>query len=249
MIEVELNWIALLAMSGALASVHLWFPQFDVQYIQKTSFWMGLVGGVAAGYAILYLLPKIARITAKTVGLDVDVQLALPHLGMYFLMLAGIVAYLLMMHLDAGSSRFSVLARGFDYGVHGAYSLLLGYVFVETASVKDEINALICLVFGLHLLGMNHVLRTIRTTGFDSGARWIYFLLVLLGSGLGLSTELPDVFIHSMTAFLAGIIMVFVISEELPLKHPGRVPYFLLGVCLFIAVLWIVIELDARPAY
>lgn len=249
MIEVELNWIALLAMSGALASVHLWFPRFDVQYIQKTSFWMGLIGGVAAGYAILYMLPKIARITAKTVGLGLDMELELLHLGMYFLMLAGMISYLLMLHLDHGSSRFSVLARSFDYGVHGAYSLLLGYVFVETASVKDEINALICLVFGLHLLGMNHVLRAIRTTGFDSAARWIYFLLVLLGSGLGLGTELPDVFIHSMTAFLAGIIMVFVISEELPLKNPGRVPYFLLGIGLFVAVLWIVIEFDARPVY
>jgi hypothetical protein len=249
MIEVELNWIALLAMSGALASVHLWFPKFDEQFIQKTAFWMGLIGGVAAGYAILYLLPKIARISAKTAGMELDEELELLHFGMYFLMLAGMITYLLMLHLDSGSSRFSVLAKSFDFGVHGAYSLLLGYVFVEMASSNYEINALVCFVFGLHLLGMNHVLRAIRTTGFDSSARWFYFLLLLLGAGLGLSTELPDVFIHSMTAFLAGIIMVFVISEELPLKHPGRAPFFLLGVGLFIAVLWTVIEFDARPAY
>ena len=249
MIEVELNWITLLVLSSALASVHLWFPWFDRRYAQETQFWMGLIGGVAAGYAILYLLPKIARITAKVVGLDTEAELAFLDLRMYFLMLSGMVAYLLMLHLDSGQTRFSGLARAFDYGVHGAYSLLIGYVFVEMASEKDEINALVCLVFALHLLGMNHVLRAIRTTGFDSAARWIYFLLVLAGASMGLTTELPDLIIHSMTAFLAGIILVFVISEELPLKYPGRVRWFLLGVALFVAVIWVIVQFDPRPAY
>ncbi len=249
MIEVELNWISLLLMSGALASVHLWFPWFDVRFAQGTSFWMGLIGGVAAGYAILYLLPKIARITAKVVGLDPEAEMAFLDLRMYFLMLLGMVSYLVMLHLDTGKARFSYLAIGFDYGVHGAYSLLLGYVFVEMASEKYEINALVGLVFGLHLLGMNHVLRAIRTTGFDSSARWAYFLLVLAGSVLGLTTELPELFVHSMTAFLAGIILVFVISEELPLKYPGRVPWFLLGALLFVLVVWIITQFDPRMAY
>ncbi len=249
MIEIELNWITLLVLSGALASVHLWSPWFDDRYTQGTSFWMGFIGGVAAGYAILYLLPKIARITAKVVGPDPVTEMAFLDLRMYFLMLSGMVAYLVMLHLDTGQTRWSVLARAFDYGVHGAYSLLLGYVFVETASDKDEINALIGTVFALHLLGMNHVLRSIRTAGFDRIARWAYFLLVLAGAGLGLTTELPDLFIHSMTAFLAGIILVFVISEEMPLEYPGRVPWFLLGAGLFVAVVWIVIQFDPRSPY
>ena len=129
MIEVELQWVSLLVMSGVLASVHLWFPWFDERYAQTKPFWMGLIGGVAAGYAILYLLPKIARVTAKAVGLDPVAELAFLDFRMYFVMLTGIVAYVLMLHLDAGQTRFSVLARAFDYGVHGAYSLLIGYVF------------------------------------------------------------------------------------------------------------------------
>lgn len=249
MIEVELNWITLLVISGALASLHLWFPWFDVRYARGTSFWMGLIGGIAAGYAILYLLPKIARMTAKTVGLDPETELGFLDLRMYLLMLSGMAAYLVMLHLDTGQTRWSVLARAFDYLVHGAYSLLLGYVFVEMASEKEAINALIGTVFALHLLGMNHVLRTIRTTGFDSVGRWTYFLLVLAGAGLGLTTELPDLFVHSMTGFLAGIILVFVISEELPLKHPGRVPWFLLGVAMFVVTVWVIVQFDPRPAY
>ena len=88
-----------------------------------------------------------------------------------------------------------------------------------------------------------------RTSGFDSGARWAYLLLVLVGSFLGLTTELPDLFVHDMTAFLAGIILVFVISEELPLKYPGRVPWFLLGVALFVLAVWVIAQFDPRLAY
>jgi len=249
MIEVELNWIALLVMSGALASVHVWFPWFDVRYARGTSFWMGLIGGIAAGYAILYLLPKIARITAKNAGLDPGADMEFLDFRLYFLMLSGMTAYLVMLHLERVQTRWAVLARAFDYLVHGAYSLLLGYVFVEIASEKNGINALVGAVFALHLLGMNHVLRTIRTAGFDNAARWGYFLLVLAGAGLGLTTELPDLFVHSMTAFLAGIILVFVISEELPLKYPGRVPWFLLGAALFVVTVWVIVEFDPRPAF
>lgn len=248
MIEVEFNWVALLIMSSALASVHLWFPWFDVRYARTTSFWMGLIGGVAAGYAILYLLPKIARISAKQAGLDIDAVIEFDDFSMYFIMLSGIGTYLVMLHLDNMASRLSVLARVFDYLVHGAYSMLIGYVFVESASEKDTINALVLVIFGLHLLGMNHVLRTIRPEGFGTG-RWIFFSLILVGAGMGIITELPDVFVYSLTAFLAGIILVFVISEELPLKYPGRVPWFLLGVALFVATVWIVVQFDPRPAY
>jgi hypothetical protein len=249
MIEVELNWIPLLIMSVALASVHLWSPWFDVRYARETSFWMGLIGGVAAGYTILYLLPKIARITAKATGLDPATELAFQDFRMYFLMLTGVAAYLVMLHLSTGQTRLSAIARAFDYLVHGAYSLLISYVFVEMASENEGINALICVIFALHLLGMNHVLRAIRTTGFDGAARWVYFALVLVGAALGLTTELPNPLVHGTTAFLAGIILVFVISEELPLKYPGRVPWFLLGAALFVAATWVVVQFDTRPAY
>lgn len=249
MIEVEYNWVVLVVLSAGLASVHLWFPWFDERYAQRSPVWMGLIGGIAAGYAILYLLPKISRYTVRMIGPDPGTELAFLDLQMYLLMLSGLIAYLLMLHLDHSGPRSSALARGFDYGVHGLYSLLVGYVFVEMASEKDGINVMVCAVLTLHMLGMNHVLRAVRTTGFDRAARWIYFLLVLAGTGLGLLTELPERMIQSTTAFLAGIILVFVIAEELPLRYQDRVPWFLVGVALFAAAVFISIQYDPRPPY
>lgn len=247
MIEIEYHWIVLAAMSAGLASVHLWFPWFDVRYARQEPFWMGLIGGIATGYVILYMLPKLGRMTAQIAGLDPQSEMAFLDLRMYFLMLSAMVSYLIMLHLDTRETRWSYLARSFDYFVHGAYSLLVGYVFVEMESGNLWVRLVICLILGLHLTGMNHVLRQIRTTGFDSAARWVYFLLVMLGAFLGLTTELPKVFINCTTAYLAGIIIVFVVSEELPLKYQDRVPWFLVGVTLFIIALFMIIKLDPRP--
>ena len=91
---------------------------------------------------------------------------------------------------------------------------------------------------------MNHVLRKLRKTGFDSVARWIYFFLILIGAVLGLTTELPKPIIHAVTAFLAGIILVFVIAEEMPIIHKNRLPSFLLGVSLFVGSLYLIISVD-----
>ena len=249
MIEVEYNWVVLSAVTLAMASTHLWFPWFDERYAQRTSFWMGLISGIAAGYVVLYMLPKIARITAHIVGFDPAAEVQFFDLRMYYLMLFGMIAYLVMLHLGHVQSRLSILANAFDYFVHGLYSLLLGYVFVEISSDRAGVNVLIGTVMGLHLLGMNHVLRSVRTQGYDATARWVYFLFVLLGAGLGLATELPKQIIHSVTAFLSGIILVFVIAEEMPIEKRERVPWFMLGVALFVLIGSVVIQIDSRPAY
>ena len=249
MIEVEYNWVVLSTITLAIASAHLWFPWFDVRYARRTSFWMGLISGIAAGYVVLYLLPKIARITTHIVGFDPDAELRFFDLRMYLLVLAGMIAYLVTLHLDSVQNRLAMLASSFYYLVHGFYNLLLGYVFVEIASDKAVINVLIGTIMGLHLLGMNHVLRSVRTIGYDTYARWIYVLLVLLGASLGLVTELPKQVIHALTAFLTGIILVFVIAEEMPTEKRDRVPWFLLGVALLLAMGSAIVEFDSRPAY
>ena len=249
MIEIENNWSLLGGMSLLLASVHIWFPWFDNRMYRRESFWMGLIGGIATCYVVLYLMPKIGWITVDIVGPDRSEALSFLDLRMYYLLLASIVVYLLMIHLDQAATRMASLASAFDYIVHGIYSLLLGYVFVEVSSPLPMPNLLIVSILALHLMGMNHLLRSIRRPGFDRAARWLFFLLLLTGSALALTTELPKGTINSITAFLAGIILVNVISEELPLKDVKRMPWFLAGIALYVLVFFVVIILDPRPVY
>lgn len=249
MIELEYHWQILTVLALALASIHIWFPWFDTRFSGSTHRWMGFIGGVATGYVVLYMLPKVGRITAKLVGLDETVELEVGHFQMYGLLLAAIVVYVIMVHVNALDSRWSGIASGFDYGVHGAYSLLVGYVFVEIASQFTDVNIMIWLILGLHLMGMDHLLREGRGNGFDGPLRWILAGLVLLGAGLGLTTQIPGLFINGMTAFLAGIILVNVVFEELPLNHRNRLPWYLGGVVFIVVSGALIVGLTTRPAY
>ena len=249
MIEFEYHWQGLALLALALASVPLWFPRFDLAFASQVRRWMGFIGGVATGYVVLYMLPKIARITMKLIGIELEPNYTVYHLQMYFLLLLAIILYLIMMHLNTQENRWNLLARSFDYLVHGAYHFLVGYVFVEVSSAYMDVNLLIALILGLHLMGMNHILRSTRAAGFDSWARWLYSGLILLGAGLGLATELPEAYINGVTAFLAGIILVNVISEELPLHYRNRVPWYLGGIAFFITASVLIITYDPRLAY
>ena len=62
MFELEPNWWVLGIMAVTLASLHLAFPRMDMVIRRREALWMGIIGGVAAGYVALYLLPKIAGI-------------------------------------------------------------------------------------------------------------------------------------------------------------------------------------------
>ncbi len=249
MIEMEPGWPVLAGIALALSLVHVCFPWLDGRIRRREAMWMGLIGGIATCYVLLYLLPKIGRITLARVGANGTVDVAFLDLQMYYVLLAAIVTYLAMIHLDRGASRLAPLASAFDYAVHGTYSLLLGYVFVEVSSANVLVNLLIAAILALHLTGMNHLLRSSRTAGFDRAGRWFYFLLVLSGAGLALTTELPGATVDSVTAFLAGIILVNVISEELPMHDARRMPWFLTGIGFYLAIYFAVLTLDPRPAY
>ncbi len=247
MIETEQNWLPLAVLATSMVVVHLFFPVFDRLMHARESLWMGLIGGIATGYVIIYLLPKIARVTAGTIGIDPLAELQFNDLWMYMLLLAGIVAYLVMLHLDdtLGPST----ARLFDTFAHGAYSFLVGYVFVEMSSAYLSINVAMAVIFALHLLGMNHLFRQSWPAQFDHKGRWAFTLLLLAGVGAGFLTELSKTAINAITAFLAGVILVNVIAEELPLNHQHRVPYYLLGLGLFMLFAFTLLTVDERLAY
>ena len=238
----------LLVLGTFLGVVHLWFPWFDDRFADQETRWMGFVGGIATGYVILYMLPKISRISVGLIDPDID-YLSVVHMQHYLLILAAVVIYITMKRLGNASDQTSIIANTFHYTVHGAYSFLIGYVLVELSAHESVANLLITLILSLHLMGMNHLHRRTFRQGYDRVARWIYFLLILLGAGLGVFTELPGRFIDSMTSFLAGIILVNVMVEELPLGKLDRLAWYLIGVGCFIIATFATTALVPVTAY
>ena len=246
MLQLESQLFAYALIVLPIASVHWWLPNFADRYADHEDAWMGFVGGVALGYVMLYMLPKLSMMTLLARELHPDAH-AFVHNRAYLVLLAGIILYIAIDRLgQSASSRNKKSARMLEYTIHGIYHLLAGYIAVELPSPGLTTHILISMVLVLHVMGMSNLLRHKHPEGYPH-ARWFMFVLVLLGGTVGLLTELPKMVVNVTNAFLCGIIILNVVAEELPTGRKEKFYWFLLGVSVFLMMGYVVAHYVYRP--
>ena len=241
MLEIETRWLAYGVLVIPIASVHLWFTAFAERFKASEARWVGVAGGVALGYVTLYMLPKLSAITVYGVEQYPDAH---PFFGLraYLLLLFGIVLYLVIDRLDQSPAlRQRWTAQFLEYGAHGAYHFLAGYLAVEMPRPGLALHALAAAILIAHVMGMTNLLRHRRPAGYPY-VRWVLFLLVLAGGTLALVTELPRSFVNYATAFICGIIILNVVAEELPTGYKDKFRWFLLGIGFFVVATFVIMS-------
>ena len=72
---------------------------------------------------------------------------------------------------------------------------------------------------------------------YDAYGRWVLAGAVLAGWGLGLVTELSELLVGGLFAFLAGSIVLNVLKEELPAERESTFWAFAVGVLGYAALM------------
>ena len=212
---LEANWIVYGLLASIIASVHLWIGWFEVRFERSENRWIGFIGGIAVGYVTLYMLPKLSRVTVRFIAANPDAAWALQYRA-YFILLLGIVVYLVFERVSRMSAGGANAARWLEIGVLGLYGFLIGYVAVELPRSEIRFHVLANVILALHLMGMVHRLRRHHPSAHAGWGRIGFALLVVFGYVLGVVTELHEFIIVEATAFTAGVILVNIMSEELP---------------------------------
>ena len=127
---LESNWIVYGLLASIIASVHLWMGWFEARFERSENRWIGFVGGIALGYLTLYMLPKLSNVTSSFINANPDVWSVLQYRA-YFILLLGIVVYLIFERTSRMSARGAAAARWLEIAVLGLYGFLIGYVAVE----------------------------------------------------------------------------------------------------------------------
>ncbi len=232
---LESNWIVYGFLASIIASVHLWIGWFEARFERSENRWIGFVGGIALGYVTLYMRPKLSNVTVRFIAANPDAAWALQYRA-FFILLLGIVVHLVFERLSRMSSGGANAARWLEIVVLALYSFLVGYVAVELPRSEIRFHVLANVILALHLMGMVHSLRTRHPSAHTGWGRIGFALLVVFGYVLGVVTELPEFTVVCATAFTAGMILVNIMSEELPRGKEGRLRYFLVGVGVFAMV-------------
>ena len=241
-VALDTNWAIYGLLAAIIASVHVWIGWFERRFDRFEAHWMGFVGGIAVGYVTLYMLPKLSRITFNYMTSPPDDYAYLFQYRAYVILLAGLIAYMMVESASRAGDVGRAAAGWIEAALIALYSFLIGYVAVELPPAQIYLHVLANVTLALHLMGMLHHLRVHHPHTHQGWRGWVYAALVFFGYGVGVVSELPDAFVVGVTAFLAGIILVNVMSDELPKGKEGRMPMFLVGVGCFLVVTLVITE-------
>lgn len=230
------------------AGVHLagdWLQFLDTV---PRSRWLSAAGGVAVAYVFIHLLPELSEAQERfREAFQGDGLLGAVEQHSYLVALLGLVIFYGLERLARNSARRQA-ARGrgreaepavfwLHLGSYGLYNLLIGYLLLHR-----EVRGLQSLIFysiamGLHFLVNDRGLRQEYGEMYERYGQWILAVAALLGWGIGVLVDIPELLVSTLFAFLAGGVVLNVLKEELPEERESRFDAFLAGAAVYTVLL------------
>ncbi|HEX7004565.1 MAG TPA: hypothetical protein VF168_10310 [Trueperaceae bacterium] len=204
--------------------------------------WLSVAGGVSVAYVFLHLLPELNRgVESPDRFLPAVEQL------LYLVGLVGLAFFYGMKKLVRTSRSNETTALSgrpaTAFWLHIAsfalYNLIVGYLLVHREESGFGSLLWFVVAMALHFIVNDFGLREDHKTDYHTKGRWILATAVVAGWALGESIAFPKGVVTALFAFLAGGIVLNVLSEELPEERHSRFWAFALGAGGYAALLLI----------
>jgi hypothetical protein len=236
---------SLVAVVG-LAIVHL--VTGKLRFLEGTprSRWLSIAGGVSVAYVFIHLLPELGE-HQEVLAEALEGAFAFLESHVYLVSLFGLVVFY---GLDraAKTSRHQQRKQGKGDSAHAnvfwlhiasfaVYNSLIGYLLLHREESGLESLLFFFIAMALHFVVTDYGLREDHKHTYDRIGRWVLVAAVFLGWGIGLVTELSEVALAVLIAFLAGGVVLNVLKEELPEERESRFLAFVIGAAAYTALL------------
>jgi zinc transporter ZupT len=225
--------ISLLAVV-ALVVVHLFSGKLRFLEGTPRSVWLSIAGGVSVAYVFVHLLPELnegQEVIAEAVG----GSLAFVESHVYLVALLGLAVFYGVERAATSSRRHQRESGKGDSTSAGV--ALIGYLLLHRIATGLEALVLFSVAMALHFVVNDYGLRGHHKRLYTGIGRWLLAGAVLVGWAVALLTEIPEVALAVLIAFLAGGIVLNVLKEELPEERESRFWAFALGAAAYAAIL------------
>jgi hypothetical protein len=250
-----LELVSLLAI-GLVVLATLFCGQIDSLEAARRDRWMSAAGGGSVAFIFVELLPKLSAAQASlTNSVDRGILSYLNHHSS-LLALVGLLVFWAFERLvfvlvsrlvrsledSPGAARARSSAPAWSPLLYAqtflfsAYAMLVGYLIVETSVNDYRTVALYGLAMALHFLAMGLGLKHQIGDAYNRVERWLLAAGLLAGWLLALVTEVPYVRVALWNSLFAGMIIYFVIKNEVPGPATGRFKPLLLGAVAYTAL-------------
>lgn len=228
----------------ALAAIHLFVGRLRFLNSVPRSLWLSTAGGIAVAYVFLHLLPDLVA-HQETLAKGQSLGPKAAEVTIFGMALGGVITFYGLERLARGSRQAlphpanAGLLRAFwtHIGAFALYNALIGYLLVHPELPGLDSSLLFFAAMAMHFVTNDFGLRDHHRQRYDGIGRWVLAGAVLVGWLLGQFTDLPDLAIALLFAFLAGGIMLNVLKEELPEDRQSRFLPFLAGALGYSALL------------
>lgn len=212
-------------------------------------------GGLVAGYVFLHTLPELARGNAE-VGEQLDDRLAdtaLADVAIFVIALVGFVVFYALQWaaqraIDAGREPPAAVFNG-HVVAFAAYNAVVVYTLPLKLRTSLSLALVFCAIISLHLLQTDRVLSDQFPSRF---ARRHGRALLAAGAGIGALAALAGLestlLLTTLTALLAGAILLNALQHELPGAAQARLGWFTAALVLATAVLLSIAAAGQRGA-
>jgi zinc transporter ZupT len=214
--------------AAAFALVHLLGARLDFLRSLPRSMWLSAAGGVSVAYVFVHILPDLAEHQrhVEDAGLLEQIE---NHV--WLLALIGLAAFYGLDRL-ARRRRRDEAVFWIHLGSFALYNLLIGYLLVG----REGGLLFYAFAMGLHFLVNDQGLREHHGREY-ARSRWLLAAAPVAGWALAVATDLPDLAVTALFAFLAGGIILNVLKEELPEDRESRFWAFAAGIAGYAALL------------
>lgn len=249
-----------IAAAVLLAIVHVMVPWMRFLEGTPRSAWLSIAGGVAVAYVFIHLLPELAlgqESISRAIRAGSISGFGFAEHHVYLVALLGLTTFYGLERL-AKSSRGTenTTAPGTGSGsasrpgtetsrpvfwIHilsfGIYNALIGYLLLHLE--RQTMSALIffAAAMALHFVVTDFGLDQDDKAQYRRIGRWVLVVAVFVGLAIGAATQLSDIAIAVLVAFLAGGVILNVLKEEVPSERRSRFWAFGLGIAGYTALL------------
>ncbi|MCW2926988.1 MAG: hypothetical protein JWM86_956 [Thermoleophilia bacterium] len=223
--------IAVLVMAACVP----YAARFEFLARDTRTWWMSLASGVTVGYVFLGLLPKVIDSEKKVRDAAKGVLPLLEDHVLFIALLGMLVFYAIALarHRAAVRDRETggdepsggtVTLFWTSVASYVGYMFLIGYV-VQDAGEQDAIRMLVLAgILAIHFMttdfGLGH--GRVSTPGPASIGRMLLAVALLVGWAVGSALELDRSSVAIASSFLAGAILLTVLSDELPSERDAK---------------------------
>lgn len=230
-------WLSFLCVLG-FSLIHFFSKSMRFADKVPRSKFLSFSAGVAVAYVFVLLLPELNDYQQVLLRELKGSSWRYLENHIYIIALVGLVLFYSLERLVKISQKNSHFKQP-ESASSGVFWIHIGSFFVYNATigyllVQEEFDGPLGLLFyfialGVHFVTNDWSLRRDHKHVYDRYGRNLLTLAILLGWLIGALTELNELVLSILQAFIAGGVILNVMKEELPQEQESSLGSFLIG--------------------